>query len=67
MPREEQINFRLSGAVTKEQFANTLADSQKHIPSQTALFQGVIDAVMEASANGELIEWPVELVTKKKR
>lgn len=67
MERDEQINFRLREEVSKKTFADTLREKQKHIPSQTALFQGVIAAVMKACDRGELIEWPVELKTKKNR
>ena len=63
----EQINFRLREDMDKEAFTRTLETKQKHIPNQTALFQGVMDAVQKASKAGRLIEWPIELVLKPKK
>jgi len=63
--RDEQINFRTREG-QKEQFTRAM-EAQGHLPSVTALFQSVMDEVIRASAKGRLIEWPLELVTKKPR
>lgn len=63
---EPQIGFRVREEDAKEKFQDAL-DKQRHIANATLFFQSAMDALCEASNRDELVEWPLEFVTKKKR
>lgn len=63
---EPQIGFRVREEDDKKDFKEAL-EKQRHIANATVFFQSVMDALIAASNRDELIEWPVEFVTKKKK
>jgi hypothetical protein len=63
---EPQINFRVNEEADKTDFEKALA-KQDHISSATAFFQSCLKALVIASHDGDLVEWPIELVRKPRR
>lgn len=63
---EKQIGFRVREEAQRDDLKDALK-KQTHIANATLFFQSVIDALKKASDAGELIEWPVEFVTRKKK
>jgi hypothetical protein len=61
---EPQIGFRVREEGDKTDFVEALK-KQHHIASATAFFQSTIDALKAVSDRGELVEWPLEFVTKQ--
>ncbi len=65
MERDEpQINFRVKEESDKTEFEKALS-RQEHISSAAAFFQSCMKALCEASEREALVEWPIELVTKR--
>ena len=67
MERDEpQINFRIREESDKSEFEKALS-AQQHISSASAFFQSCMRALCTVTARQELVEWPIELVTKRKK
>ena len=67
MERDDlQMSFRIREEAERKDFSAALK-KQHHIPNQTTFFSSVMKALKAASDAGQLIEWPVELVTKPKK
>lgn len=63
---EPQIGFRVREEDAKKNFQEAL-DKQHHIANATIFFQSAMDALCRVSSRGELVEWPLEFVTKRKK
>ncbi len=63
---EPQIGFRVREEADKTDFIDALK-KQRHITNVTVFFQSVIQALKDVSDRDELVEWPIELVTKHKK
>ena len=63
---EPQIGFRVREEEAKKNFQDAL-EKQRHIANATIFFQSVMDALITASSRDEVVEWPLEFVTKKKK
>lgn len=67
MERDEpQVNFRVKEESDKAEFEKALS-AQDHISSAAAFFQSCMKALRAASEKDELVEWPIEIVTKRKK
>jgi hypothetical protein len=61
---EPQIGFRVREETHKTHFIDALK-KQPHIANATIFFQFAMEALITASDRGELVEWPLEFVTKR--